>query len=68
MNKEWPGTDKAGKCPSCGKESQNWDLEFLSATLDRFGVSKVLQSHDQNLLSLTCPACKTKFRVPEAIP
>ncbi len=56
--KKWPGT-LDGSCPECGYLGTAWDQEFHVADIGRFGVQPV----QERLISLTCPSCKTKFKV-----
>lgn len=62
--KPWPGTAD-GSCPECGVIRDGWDMEYHVAHIGG-GLGLILvDPPDGKLIALTCPACKTKFKVAD---
>jgi len=59
ITKPWPGRTHT-TCPECeAPDSVPWDMEYETA---KIGVSMFA---NQKLISMTCPACQTKFIVTD---
>jgi hypothetical protein len=65
--KPWPGSAD-GSCPECGIIQDGWDMEYHVARTGRHGLEWVAPPGQERLIALTCPQCRTKFRVEDDLP